>query len=187
MSTRARRTRQATVADVGKSGSEFAIAELEALYAALPSLACNGLCGHSCSSHVDASALERERIAAARVDLDAATVDGACPALSRALVASGRCTVYAVRPMVCRLWGTAASMPCPHGCAPEDGVRGDREVLGALMASLEVSGHRDAGVREVMQACLADEEASALLAALLRGQREVKPALAARLRALRAA
>lgn len=48
------------------------------------------------------------------------------------------------------------------------------------MATLEVGGHRDAGVREVMQACLADAGAAALLAALLRGQREVKPALAAR-------
>lgn len=121
MSTRARRTRQATVADVGRSGGEFAIADLEALYAALPSLACRGLCGHSCSTHVDASAVERERIAAAGVDLDEATVDGGCPALSRALVASGRCTVYAVRPMVCRLWGPRPRCRARTGARPTAG------------------------------------------------------------------
>ncbi len=36
-----------------------------------------------------------------------------CPLLKR-----GRCTVYRQRPMVCRLWGCVASMPCPWGCRP---------------------------------------------------------------------
>lgn len=186
MSTRRRRAERARPGGDDEGERQRAIAALEELYAGLPSLTCRGLCGHACSSHVDASVLERERIAAAGVDLDTPTADGACPALSTALVASGRCTVYAVRPMVCRLWGSAASMPCPHGCVPEGGVMGDQQALGALMSSLEVGGHRDAGVREVMEACLGDAGAAGLLAALLRGQREVKPALEARLRSLRA-
>ena len=181
------RSRAPLRGDAGERERAAAISRLEALYAALPALACKGLCGASCSAHVDASALERERVAAAGVDLGAPTGDGACPALSRALVASGRCTVHAVRPMVCRLWGAAASMRCPHGCLPDGGVMGDREALGALLASLEVGGHRDDGVRAVMQACLDDEVAAGLMGALIRGRREVKPALAARLHALRAA
>jgi hypothetical protein len=40
------------------------------------------------------------------------TVD--CP-----LLRQGRCTVYAVRPLICRLWGVVESMPCPWGCRPE--------------------------------------------------------------------
>ena len=92
-----------------------AVAELEVLYAALPGLACRGPCGASCAAHVDASRAERARIAPSVVDPDSPTTDGACPALSRAIVASGRCTVHRLRPMVCQLWGTAASMPCSHG------------------------------------------------------------------------
>ena len=29
-----------------------------------------------------------------------------------------RCTVYAVRPMICRLWGVTTDMACPWGCQP---------------------------------------------------------------------
>lgn len=104
-----------------RRSDEAALATLEALYASLPALECQGLCAHSCSAHVDASIVERERIAAAGVDLDAPTADGACPALSRALVTTGRCTVHRLRPMICRLWGSAASMPCPHGSPPPAG------------------------------------------------------------------
>jgi Fe-S-cluster containining protein len=34
-----------------------------------------------------------------------------CPALR-----DGRCSVYEIRPTICRLWGATESMPCPHGC-----------------------------------------------------------------------
>ncbi len=39
-----------------------AIADLEGLYAALPDLACKGLCGHSRTQHVDNSPAERDRL-----------------------------------------------------------------------------------------------------------------------------
>jgi len=45
------------------------------------SLQCLGLSEHSCAEYSDASTLERRRLLAARVDLDAPTTDGACPAL----------------------------------------------------------------------------------------------------------
>lgn len=163
---------------------EGAIATLEALYARLPALECKGLCGHSCNSHIDASHVERARIAAAGIDLDAPTPDGACPALSRALVSSGRCTVHPLRPMVCRLWGAATAMPCPHGCTPHGGPLDDRATLEAIAASLDAGGHHDAGLRAVLATCMSDPVAAALMAARLRGQRSVEPALATRLRAL---
>ena len=161
-----------------------AVDQLEELYAALPALTCRGLCAHSCSAHVDASTVERARIAAAGVDLDAPTPDGACPALSRAMVTTGICTVHAIRPMVRRLWGAVASMPCPHGCVPDGGLLGDAAAMGLLAASLDAGGHRDAGLRELLAACMADPEAGALMAARLRGHRGVEPVLAARLRQL---
>jgi Fe-S-cluster containining protein len=40
-----------------------------------------------------------------------------CPALK-----DGRCTVYEIRPTICRLWGATQSMPCPHGCTPPEAL-----------------------------------------------------------------
>lgn len=37
--------------------------------------------------------------------------DHACPFLEQ-----GKCSIYAVRPAICRLWGNTERMPCPHGC-----------------------------------------------------------------------
>ena len=78
---------------------------------------------------------ERERITAVGIDLDAPTADGACPALSRAMVTTGVCTAHPIRPMICRLWGTVASMPRPNGCAPDDGVLHDAAAMEVLTAS----------------------------------------------------
>jgi len=39
--------------------------------------------------------------------------DLTCPLLS-----DGRCTVYEIRPTICRLWGMVDAMPCVFGCQP---------------------------------------------------------------------
>jgi len=31
----------------------------------------------------------------------------------------GDCTVYVLRPLMCRLFGVTRELPCPHGCQPE--------------------------------------------------------------------
>lgn len=103
--------------------------------------------------------MERARIAAAGVDLDTPTMDGACPALSQAIVASGRCTVHRLRPMICRLCGAAASMPCPHGCAPDGGVLDDADALTMLATSLQAGGHRDTGLTDLLAVCMDDPAA----------------------------
>jgi len=41
--------------------------------------------------------------------------DGHCSALSEA----GTCTIYAVRPLICRLYGAIRALRCKHGCAPK--------------------------------------------------------------------
>lgn len=38
-----------------------------------------------------------------------------CPLLT----ADKKCSVYHIRPMICRLWGIVERMPCHHGCVPE--------------------------------------------------------------------
>lgn len=32
---------------------------------------------------------------------------------------TGYCTVYSVRPLICRIWGATEKLPCPFGCEPE--------------------------------------------------------------------
>ncbi|MEW9267512.1 hypothetical protein AB1207_22450 [Kineococcus endophyticus] len=177
----------AAVPGVGRF--EAAVARLEDLYAQLPALECLGLCADSCGEHIDASTVERRRVLAAGVDLDAPTADGACPALSRTFGA-GRCSVHAVRPMVCRLWGTAASMPCPHGCRPAGGLVQDTQVMRWMLASVEAGGHHggwdDPALRELLEVGLSDPAAAGLFGRFLRGDRSVTGELYARLTALRA-
>lgn len=113
-----------------------AIAELEELYASLPALECKGLCHDTCTV-IDASELERQRMAEAGVVLPepppphmvARLVKSArCPALGPL----NTCRVYAVRPFVCRAFGITMDkramhsgaefrtpMMCDHGCVPD--------------------------------------------------------------------
>lgn len=95
-------------------------AELDALYEQVPVIECQGLCTDSCGP-VEGGHREMVRIRQAGVrlpDRDQAlrqmiANDGeyTCPAL-----ADGRCSVYAVRPMICRIWGVSDDLPCPYDC-----------------------------------------------------------------------
>lgn len=163
-----------------------ALRQLEEMYAGLPSLECMGLCEQSCGEHVDASQVERRRLLRAGVDLDAVTEDGSCPALSR-VFGVGRCSVHAIRPMICRLWGLSDAMPCPHGCVPVGGRIGDEQAMRAMLASLQVGGHDVVvpGVVEVLETCVGDPVGRSLLARLLRGEQTVRGPLFARLAQLR--
>jgi len=153
------------------------LADLDALYARLPAMECQGLCADSCHTHVDASDAERTRLLRRHgLDLDAPTPDGACPALSRSF-GLGRCSVHADRPMICRLWGAAAAMPCPHGCTPDGGRLDDRATLQLLADSLATGGHRDGGLADLLHLLMDDPIAAALVARMLRGDHTAKPAL----------
>lgn len=95
-------------------------AELDAVYAQVPDVGCKGLCVTACGS-MGQTAAEQKRIAdrGRLLPLVGHWPDGHCPAL-----ANDRCSVYEVRPTVCRLWGAvdAPGMRCPHGCVPAEGV-----------------------------------------------------------------
>ena len=84
---------------------------LDRLYATLPQLACQGLCAESCGP-IGMSAAELDRISE-RIGQHPVATSIDCP-----LLEADRCTVYAIRPMICRLWGLVETMPCPHGCTP---------------------------------------------------------------------
>lgn len=115
-----------------------ALAILDDLYAQLPALECKGLCYDSCTA-IDASELERERLAERGIELPERTSH----ARLLTLIASGQtprcpalgplnnCTVYDVRPFTCRAFGMVRDrqtdgglthrgpMMCDHGCIPD--------------------------------------------------------------------
>lgn len=85
-----------------------------AVWAKVPTIACKGLCAHSCGpvlmSNAEWAVMRSNGLPAPVKDcLD-------CPAL-----AWERCSLYDVRPLICRLWGVVDrdGMRCPHGCQPE--------------------------------------------------------------------
>ena len=116
--------------------------QLEALYATIPTVDCKRKCQNYCGpillSKIEAQRLEEKRgwlpmeslfEATKRIDLPSPKIvqemfigirpdrDMRCVFLSRAV---GICTVYSIRPLVCRLWGVVNTslMRCPHGCKP---------------------------------------------------------------------
>lgn len=102
---------------------------LEEVYAAIPEVACKGLCVDSCGP-IAMSLEEAARLAERGVTMpplpDAVAAvergdDYYCPALQ-----DGRCGVHDVRPTICRLWGATESMPCPHGCTPPGALSQER-------------------------------------------------------------
>lgn len=123
---------------------------LDALYAQIPDAGCKGLCQEFCGPVVMSSE-EWQRIKERAGNVRAVSLQ--CPLLSP----EGKCTVYEVRPMICRLWGSVESLRCPHGCKPaaylskEDGfefLAGAEEISEGRRACV----NQDVEVREVKTA-----------------------------------
>lgn len=156
------------------------IAVLRKLYATLPTLECKGLCSSSCQTRIDMSLAERARIEAIRGKPIPEWMRDErglpCP-----LLHNHRCSVYSVRPMVCRIWGTAAhpKFRCPHGCQPDRWLT-DVDVITLLMDSYEAGGQPSGLIRvEDVRQLIQRPEVAALLARLLAGDESVFPELSA--------
>jgi Fe-S-cluster containining protein len=113
---------------------------LDALYAELPQLKCKGKCWKCCGKVLMGPG-ERERISR-EGGVDLPTVAEMrrdnrelCVALK-----SHRCTVYDVRPLVCRLWGIEETMRCPYGCVPEGGWMTTDEATGFRLRAWVIAG-----------------------------------------------
>lgn len=89
------------------------------------------------------------QIAGADASGNALNTDATCPSLT----ASGRCAVYSVRPMICRVWGLVREMACPWGCVPDRWLSG-REVQ-RLLASV-ADGRVEGPGRDFIAAMNAD-------------------------------
>lgn len=131
-------------------------ARLRAVWEKIPDVGCKGLCADYCgpigASRLEVRMLERRgvRLPDVRVVverwvnvLDGGDPEGrpddevqlACPAL-----VDGRCSVYDIRPTVCRLWGATDPMPCPHGCEPNGGRLSVDDGFDLLAESLKIGG-----------------------------------------------
>jgi len=122
---------------------QAALAAIDALYAQMPSMQCKGLCASACVQ-VEFSPLERLRLGEAGAAYPRFTPEtrGSPCAM---LTAEGRCSVYAHRPGVCRIWGATEHLRCPHGCEPADGMMPSARAMAltmqaALIGESEVHG-----------------------------------------------
>ncbi len=80
----------------------------------IPSFECQPGC-HDCCGPVTTSTEEMARLPRkSKAEHDAALAKLSCPHLGK-----NGCTVYAERPLICRLFGTTPRLPCPVGKRPE--------------------------------------------------------------------
>jgi Fe-S-cluster containining protein len=119
-------------------------AELDALYAELPEIECRGQCFDSCGA-ISMTRPERRRIAERGIDIaPTGNVDGGLSC--NALTVLKRCSVYAIRPMICRLWGLTRVITS-YGCVPEGGWLTEAQAYEYLARAEEIAGNRDQAAR----------------------------------------
>jgi hypothetical protein len=99
------------------------VKKLKRLYASIPDVGCKGLC-QECCGPMGCSTIERDQIEAFTGKEFPIVESGPCPFLKE-----GRCSIYPVRPTVCRLWGSVEDMSCPYGCKPRMTARAGRMIL----------------------------------------------------------
>lgn len=102
--------------------------QLQEIYAKIPKIACKRKCQEACGV-IPVQRPELKKIRKrAQVDIEKYVLDGPdgitmlfdadksrCPLLDD----EGNCTVYDIRPFICRLFGVVEGMRCPEGCIPE--------------------------------------------------------------------
>lgn len=95
---------------------------LEKIYAAVPDVACKGLCVQACGP-IAMSKAEETAIQAKHGQLPTASgLNLTCSSLE-----NGKCAIYEARPLVCRVYGAVREMRCPYGCAPKGGFMASRD------------------------------------------------------------
>lgn len=107
--------------------------DLDALYAELPKIDCQGLCSDSCGP-IEMSVRERQRIEGEHGEVTCG-MGASCSMLD----AQRRCRAYATRPMICRLWGLTKKMRCHYGCVPERWLS-DAEVFRFIARADSIGG-----------------------------------------------
>jgi hypothetical protein len=100
-----------------------------------------------------------------------------CPALGPFRT----CGVHDVRPMICRLWGSAEMMRCEFGCRPQRELS-EAEAYEFLERSRRIGGSDTPGVTEYLSVLAGDPATRPLLLRYMQGDASVEPDLIAALR-----
>ena len=109
---------------------------LESMYASLPTVVCQGLCAESCGP-IACSQTEADHLEAATgrpLEFTSGLTCGYLDPLER------RCHVYALRPLICRLWGVAKEMSCPWECEPTSAPVNPADVRRLIQLSVVIGG-----------------------------------------------
>lgn len=89
------------------------LAVLRNIYKRIPNANCKGLCVESCSM-IGFTKLEGNQMAGFSGKQPFITDNVVCGYLSE-----GKCSIYEVRPAICRLFGVTEKLPCEFGCTPD--------------------------------------------------------------------
>ncbi len=122
------------------------LARIDAILSAIPTFKCKEGCADCCGP-VQLSRLEYHRCVKAsgrtaedvrrQMEKNFNQKTYQCPLLSQK---TNRCSVYEVRPAICRVFGTAKSLPCPHGYAPDESQVLSDEKAREILALVEELG-----------------------------------------------
>jgi Fe-S-cluster containining protein len=128
---------------------------LRDIWAKVPNMVdCKGVCHDSCGP-IPVSTIERkllEERAGKKLQPEGAGLT--CSLLTPA----GTCSVYAIRPLICRIWGAAVGVPCVHGCKSERTLTKDEAA--ELFREIEELTGEDAGqaVEDMLASMTATQE-----------------------------
>jgi hypothetical protein len=117
--------------------------KLQRLYAKLPFLKCQQKCQASCGPIMLGKA-EMDTIIASTGQTPVCEAKN----MQCGLLKGGQCSVYPIRPMICRLWGMVDNpkMRCPYGCKPERWLT-DRESFKFLDEARKISDGQIVGIQ----------------------------------------
>lgn len=99
--------------------------KLDELYKKVPEIACKGLCYQGCTI-IPAALIEikraKDRLHTNPFHYNKEKIEekikmGNIP-ICKALK-NKRCSIYTIRPLICRLYGVAENFDCPFGCKPK--------------------------------------------------------------------
>ncbi len=118
--------------------SSYKNEKLEKIYKKLPTINCKGKCHEACG-FIKMSPYEHDRITKFVGHDPFPSVETILDKLQRndltemscSLLKDGKCSIYRLRPLVCRLYGLVKKLQCPFGCVPSRWMTDDeaRELI----------------------------------------------------------
>lgn len=117
-----------------RHGPSSTTAQLKQLHARVPEVHCKGLCTDACGI-IAMQGFEAHRIVQQTGEWP--SFDGETALCS--FLKEGRCSIYDIRPLICRIWGATNQLRCPHGRVPDRWLS-DAEARALLSQAQRIAG-----------------------------------------------